>query len=69
MITACAGCAKPMDVCEEIAACIVYCEDCPMPLPPCETCGLENPPQDHDCCDCKYCVDRRAMGLVAEAKS
>lgn len=56
--TNCAGCGKIMHLCKEIAECIVYCDDCPFPNDPCETCG--KPECDGECCNCEYCVRRRA---------
>lgn len=56
--THCSGCEKEMLVCEELAGCDIYCDDCPFPEDPCETCG--KPECDRECCQCEYCVERRA---------
>lgn len=60
--THCLGCGKPMQVNEEIAGCC-YCDDCPFPEDPCETCG--KPECDSECCNCEYCVRRRAAAAPA----
>lgn len=66
--TECEACKKPMLLHEEIAGCIVYCDDCPFPPEDCESCGLKDPPQGHDCCQCEYCIERRAIALAEGGK-
>jgi hypothetical protein len=58
MIILCTACSKELDVCAELAGCDIYCEACPIPVPPCETCGTVE--CDGECCDCAFCIERRA---------
>jgi len=54
----CQGCGKVMMVDEVLAGCLIYCEDCPFPIESCETCGQQD--CNGECCQCKYCVERRS---------
>jgi hypothetical protein len=55
----CAGCGTPLQLThDDFEGCLVYCDSCPIPADPCETCG--KPDCDGSCCNCEYCVARRA---------
>lgn len=57
--TNCSGCGKQMFFSnEEFLGCHLYCDDCPFPEDPCETCG--KPDCDGSCCNCSYCLIRKA---------
>lgn len=63
----CKFCRKPVRVSrrligEWIGAGMIVCDNAKCVYPPedCETCGLVDPPEGHDCCQCEYCVERRA---------
>lgn len=60
----CCACGKELWVHPEIAGLDLYCDDCPFPKPPCETCGKDD--CDGECCNCEYCVKRRATQTAGE---